>query len=153
MNLSQNVVVALRALAANKLRSVLTMLGIIIGVAAVVALIALGNGATAEITNQIESVGSNLVIIIPGSQEVDGEFIFTPLFLDDYETLESQLHNISAIVPMQSVSARLTPDDVVAGSAPNIIVSAATVQVVITVVAVEEVISCAAVKCVVAGTT
>ena len=108
MNLSQNVVVALRALAANKLRSVLTMLGIIIGVAAVVALIALGNGATAEITNQIESVGSNLVVIIPGAQEVDGEFIFTPLFLDDYEALESQLHNISAIVPDYSSTMRVT---------------------------------------------
>ena len=58
MNLLANIRVALRALAVNKLRSVLTMLGIIIGVAAVVALMAIGNGATASITDQIEGIGS-----------------------------------------------------------------------------------------------
>ncbi|HID34835.1 MAG TPA: FtsX-like permease family protein [Anaerolineae bacterium] len=61
--------IALRALAANKLRSILTMLGIIIGVAAVIALMSVGQGVQALITEQLQSAGSNLLIIIPGRLE------------------------------------------------------------------------------------
>ncbi len=67
MNFTENIRIALRALAANKLRSSLTMLGIIIGVGAVVALMAIGNGATASITQQVQGIGSNLVTIMPGN--------------------------------------------------------------------------------------
>ena len=86
MNLQDNIQVALRALAANKLRSALTMLGIIIGVASVVALIALGNGATAAITAQIEGIGTNLVTVFPGRFERGGPQgrLQTVLFYDDY---------------------------------------------------------------------
>jgi len=59
--------IALRALRVNRLRSALTMLGIIIGVAAVIAMVAVGSGATARITEQIQSIGSNLIIILSGS--------------------------------------------------------------------------------------
>jgi len=59
--------IALRALRVNRLRSALTMLGIIIGVAAVIAMMAVGSGATARITEQIQSIGSNLIIILSGS--------------------------------------------------------------------------------------
>ena len=69
MNFSENFRIALRALAANKLRSGLTMLGIIIGVGAVVALMAVGNGATASITQQVQGIGANLVTVIGGSFE------------------------------------------------------------------------------------
>src|SRR5258706_2271362 len=65
MNFAENFRIALRALAANKLRSALTMLGIIIGVAAVVALMAIGTGATASITGQVQGTGSNLVQVAP----------------------------------------------------------------------------------------
>src|SRR5689334_6137806 len=58
---------ALESLLANKLRALLTMLGVIIGVASVVALLAIGNGATASITSQIQSNGTNLLTVIPGS--------------------------------------------------------------------------------------
>ncbi|MCW5852395.1 MAG: ABC transporter permease [Anaerolineae bacterium] len=64
--------VALRGLAANKLRAILTMLGIIIGVAAVIALLAVGQGAQAEITRQIQGIGSNLVVVIPGALQRGG---------------------------------------------------------------------------------
>src|SRR5512143_1879582 len=57
---------ALDSLLANKVRSLLTMLGVIIGVASVVALLALGNGASAAITGQIQSIGTNVLSIIPG---------------------------------------------------------------------------------------
>ena len=58
--------VALNALRANKLRSVLTMLGIIIGVAAVIALVAAGTGAQAQVMSQFESLGSNLLVVSAG---------------------------------------------------------------------------------------
>ncbi|MGB8475020.1 MAG: ABC transporter permease [Candidatus Acidiferrum sp.] len=64
--------IAFRALRMNKLRSGLTMLGIIIGVAAVIATVAIGSGATQRIQEQIASVGSNLIIILPGSTTSSG---------------------------------------------------------------------------------
>ena len=67
MNLMVNVRIALRALRVNRLRSVLTMLGIIIGVAAVIAMVAVGSGATARIQEQIQSIGSNFIIVLSGS--------------------------------------------------------------------------------------
>src|SRR5262245_10229370 len=59
--------IAISALKANKLRSALTMLGIIIGVAAVIAMVAVGSGATARIEEQIQSIGSNVIIVLSGS--------------------------------------------------------------------------------------
>jgi len=64
----ESVKIALSSLRANKLRTILTMLGIIIGVASVVALMAIGNGAQVAITSQISSIGSNLLTIFPGQQ-------------------------------------------------------------------------------------
>jgi putative ABC transport system permease protein len=67
MNVFSNLRIALRALRVNTLRAALTMLGIIIGVGAVITMVAVGNGAAARIQAQIASVGSNLLIILPGS--------------------------------------------------------------------------------------
>ena len=109
MLLSENFRVALRALLANKLRSVLTILGIVIGVATVVALLSIGQGATASITNQIRSGGSNLLNISPGRQQgVPGggeSRQSSHLYYVDYELLQRTLtDNISVIVPMSQSS-------------------------------------------------
>ncbi len=64
---TMNLAIAMRALQVNKLRSILTMLGIVIGVAAVIAMMAIGGGAQKRLQEQIASLGSNLLIIIPGS--------------------------------------------------------------------------------------
>ena len=64
--------IALRALKVNQARSALTMLGIIIGVAAVIAMVGVGAGATARIQQQIQSIGSNLIIVLPGSISANG---------------------------------------------------------------------------------
>jgi putative ABC transport system permease protein len=64
--------IAVRALTVNRTRSVLTMLGIIIGVAAVIAMVGVGSGATERIQQQIESIGSNLIIVLPGSVSSNG---------------------------------------------------------------------------------
>ena len=62
-----NLAIAMQALRVNKMRSILTMLGIVIGVAAVIAMIAIGNGAQQRLQEQIASLGSNLLIVVPGS--------------------------------------------------------------------------------------
>jgi putative ABC transport system permease protein len=99
MNLSENFRIALRALSANKLRSGLTMLGIIIGVGAVVALMSIGNGATASITSQVEGIGSNLITVIPGRLRQGGPPTPAFLYYSDYEVLERSLRDITDIVP------------------------------------------------------
>jgi len=67
MKFRATMVMALRALRRNKLRTVLTMLGIIIGVAAVIAMVAIGNGATSQVEGQIAALGQNVVLVFAGS--------------------------------------------------------------------------------------
>jgi putative ABC transport system permease protein len=72
MNVLASIRIALRALRINKLRSALTMLGIIIGVAAVITMIAVGSGAQQRIEEQIKGLGTNLIILMPGSTTAGG---------------------------------------------------------------------------------
>lgn len=72
MKLYQSLIEALESLNANKLRSALTVLGVVIGVAAVISMLSIGRGAQAAITNQIESIGTNLVYVTPGSTQQGG---------------------------------------------------------------------------------
>src|SRR5216110_1991314 len=72
MNISESLRVALRALGANKLRAALTMLGIIIGVGAVIALMSIGRGAQAQILSSIQANGTNLLFVSPGSTNQGG---------------------------------------------------------------------------------
>ncbi|HCK65866.1 MAG TPA: hypothetical protein DHW49_06350 [Anaerolineae bacterium] len=105
MLFSENFKIAIRALRANKLRSILTILGIVIGVATVVALLSIGKGATASITSQIQSGGSNLLTVSPGRMQTGFPGVGQSqqpsyLYYEDYELLESNLtNNVSAIVP------------------------------------------------------
>src|SRR3989338_786887 len=66
MNISEYIWLALRALRTNKIRSILTMLGIIIGVASVILLVSIGTGLQAFVTSQFASLGSNKVFVLPG---------------------------------------------------------------------------------------
>ncbi len=70
--LSMALVVAWRAIGRNKMRSALTMLGIFIGVAALIVMVAIGEGANAAVTAQIESLGTNLLIVVPGATTSSG---------------------------------------------------------------------------------
>ena len=103
MLISQNFLTALRGLMANKLRSALTILGIVIGVAAVVALMAIGNGATSSITSSISANGSNLLNIQAGrSQRPPSEGQMTPqsfLTYKDYQALSKTLTDVAGIAP------------------------------------------------------
>ena len=103
MNITFNIVEALNSLSANKLRSMLTVLGIVIGVAAVIALLALGQGATASITSRIESIGTNLVFVSPGSTRQEGVALgqgsAQTLTVNDASTL-AQLPGVVAVAPV-----------------------------------------------------
>ncbi len=101
MNILNNIRIALRALKANKMRSSLTVLGIVIGVAAVVALLSIGKGATQGITDQVEGMGTNLVTITssrrfgPGSSSAStGSLLYS-----DYEAIINRVENIAGIAP------------------------------------------------------
>ena len=72
MNLLVTFKIALRALARNKMRSILTMLGIIIGVGAVIAMVGIGQGASASIQSQISQLGNNLLYVSAGSSSAGG---------------------------------------------------------------------------------
>lgn len=91
MNILESFRVSLRSLGANKLRATLTMLGVIIGVAAVIALLAVGQGASAAITEQVQGIGSNLIFVMPGSFQQNGVRSAvgsaTTLTLEDSEAL------------------------------------------------------------------
>lgn len=95
--------VALSALMRNKMRSFLTMLGIIIGVGSVIAMLAIGQGSKKSIQDQMASMGSNLVFVIPGSQQRGGVQMgntnMRSLKLADVEKLKAEVENISAISP------------------------------------------------------
>ena len=97
----ETIKVALSALRANKLRSVLTMLGIIIGVGAVITVIAMGEGAQRAVQEQIESLGSNQLTISSGYRWHRGVGAGGSTFIgvDDYEALAAEARLISAVVP------------------------------------------------------
>ncbi|MEU4692907.1 ABC transporter permease [Actinoplanes sp. NPDC023714] len=87
MRLAEAWRVALDALKANRLRSLLTMLGVVIGVAAVVALVGIGTGTKQQIERQVEGLGSNLLIVVPGRLEAGAAPTSSPLTLDDVEAV------------------------------------------------------------------
>ena len=105
------VMIALRALRVNKLRSALTMLGIIIGVAAVIAMIAVGSGATARIQEQIASIGSNLIIVMPGSLTSSGIRLgagnAVSLTEDDAKAIGTECPAIAAVAPVSRGGAQV----------------------------------------------
>ena len=96
---------ALRELRRNVMRSFLTMLGIIIGVAAVIILVTLGEGATQQVTEQIASLGSNLLMVNPGKHMGPGQSSgAAPFKLADAEALARDIPSLLAVAPASSSS-------------------------------------------------
>ena len=95
--------IALRALRVNRMRSALTMLGIIIGVAAVIAMVGVGAGATARIQEQIQSIGSNLIIVLPGSISSNGVRLgsggVATLTEDDAKAIAAECPSVALAAP------------------------------------------------------
>jgi putative ABC transport system permease protein len=111
ININSTFQIALRALWVNKMRSFLTMLGIIIGVGAVITMLAVGTGASEKISEQIASVGSNLIIVIPGSVTQGGLRMgsgsTSSLTKDDAEAIEKECSAVSAVAPILNTSAQV----------------------------------------------
>jgi putative ABC transport system permease protein len=100
----QSLLIAIRSLRVNKMRALLTMLGIIIGIAAVIAMVAIGAGASRMISDQIASIGSNLLLVLPGSTTSGGlrsGFGGTPtLTYDDARAIKSECPSVAEVAPM-----------------------------------------------------
>ena len=110
MNLIMIIRVAFRALVRNKMRAALTMLGIIIGVAAVIAMVSIGQGASASVQAQIESIGTNLLFVSAGAQNVGGVRSGTgdtgtnTMTVDDLDAIKREVPSVSMVTP--NVNAR-----------------------------------------------
>jgi putative ABC transport system permease protein len=106
----QTALIALRALRRNKMRSTLTALGIIIGVASVVAMVAVGNGAQARITNQVSALGQNLLSVFAGSRKSGGVQSglgsASALTLADADAIGREVTEVVAISPEDSTTAQ-----------------------------------------------
>lgn len=111
MNTSNLFKIALRALANNKTRGFLTMLGIIIGVASVITMLAIGQGSKKSIQAQISEMGSNMLMIHPGADVRGGvrqnASAMETLKLEDYESIANESRYISAVSPSVSSSGQL----------------------------------------------
>ncbi len=95
-----SLLLALREIRRNLLRSFLTILGIVIGVSAVITMVTLGNGATQAVKDQISSLGSNLLMVRPGQRMGPGGGAGAPAFTEaDVEALATQIGGIKAVAP------------------------------------------------------
>ncbi len=106
MSVFQTIFEALESLAANKMRSGLTVLGIVIGVAAVIAMMAIGQGAQNSITGQIQGIGTNLLFIMSGNQQQEVRNA-KPLTLADAQAIADPLAAPSVLAVAPQISANL----------------------------------------------
>ena len=98
--------IALRSLCANKLRSGLTMLGVIVGVAAVVCVVSVGAGAQEEVTEKIRTLGANLLLVMPGARSAGGARLeagtLASVTEDDASAIRRQLQDVQVAAPLLS---------------------------------------------------
>ena len=130
INIPVTVKIALRALKANKMRSALTTLGIVIGVAAVIAMLALGSGARQKVSEEIASMGSNLLVVISGSVSSGGARMGSgtdpTLSLLDAEAVERECPAVLDVAPVDSGTAQIVYGNqnwstVITGTTPSIL--------------------------------
>ncbi len=131
INIPSTIKISFRALWVNKMRSALTMLGIIIGVGAVIAMVAVGTGASRQIAEQIASMGSNLLIVIPGSTSSGGVRMGAgsqpTLSLGDSEAILKECSSIEEVAPTlgggtQIVFGHLNWSTTVTGTTPGMLI-------------------------------
>jgi putative ABC transport system permease protein len=113
MNLAMIIRVAFRALVRNKMRAMLTMLGIIIGVAAVIAMVSIGQGAQASVQAQIEGIGTNLLFVSAGAQNVggvrsgSGDSGTNTLTVEDLDAIKREVPSVGMVTPAVSARSQL----------------------------------------------
>jgi len=111
MNYANLFRIALKAIYNNKMRSFLTMLGIIIGIASVIAMLGFGQGTKDQINSQISSMGSNMIMISPGGENRGGQRMdassMQTLKMEDYEALRTECAHVTYVSPSVSSSGQL----------------------------------------------
>ena len=111
ISIPATVKISFRALWVNKMRSSLTMLGIIIGVGAVIAMLAVGTGASRKIAQQVASVGSNLIVVVPGSTTQGGLRMGSgsqsTLTMGDAEAIEAECSAVQTVAPILNGSGQV----------------------------------------------
>src|ERR687893_1363069 len=114
MNTSSIIRIAFRALARNKMRAALTMLGIIIGVAAVIAMVSIGQGAQAAVQAQIEGMGTNLLFVSAGAQNAGGvrggagaDSSSNALTAEDLEAIRREVPSVAMVSPQVNARSQL----------------------------------------------
>jgi len=104
INIPSTFKISLRALRVNKMRSSLTMLGIIIGVGAVIAMLAVGTGASKKMSEFISSIGSNILMVLPGTTTAGGVRMGagtqSTLTLEDAEAVQKECPAVSDVAPV-----------------------------------------------------
>ncbi len=111
MKIFRTLRVAIRALLRNKMRSFLTVLGVIIGVGAVIAMVSIGEGAKARVQNAFEQMGTNMLVLRSGSSRMGGARggagSQPSITWDDLEAIENEAPSVSAVAPRLSTSAQI----------------------------------------------
>ncbi len=116
MKLIDSIVIAIKSLLANKLRSALTMLGVIIGVGSVITLMSLGKGAQAIVTSTLENLGTNVLFVQPRNPEAPGLAGFSPAFTTPTLTIEdakaiANIHGVVGTAPTSENFAEISAGD------------------------------------------
>lgn len=131
INIPSTIRISFRALRVNKMRSGLTMLGMIIGVGAVIAMLAVGTGARQKISEQIASIGSNLLMVLPGASTAGGirmgSGTQSTLTLSDAEAVERECPSVQAVAPILGGTAQVVYGNQnwstgVTGTSPNMLI-------------------------------
>src|SRR5882672_570460 len=113
MNFLMIIRIAFRALARNKMRAALTMLGIIIGVSAVIAMVSIGQGAQASVQAQIASFGTNLLFVSAGAQNVGGvrsgagDTGTNTLTIEDLDAIKREVPSVAMVTPAINARSQL----------------------------------------------
>ena len=107
MMLGNSILLALREIRRNVMRSFLTILGIVIGVAAVITMVTIGGGATLQVRQQIASMGSNILMVSPGKRMGPGQSTATILFKQaDVDAIAREINALNAVAPISSQSVK-----------------------------------------------
>jgi len=100
--LGNTILLAMRDIRRNVMRSSLTILGIVIGVGAVITLVTIGNGTTAQVTEQIRSLGNNMLMVSPGKRMGPGQATAPPFDVADAEAIVREISTVVAVAPSSS---------------------------------------------------
>ncbi len=114
MDLRDLIHISLRTLAKNKLRSGLTVLGVVIGIAAVTAMVSIGQGASKLVRDEFQKIGSNVIVVLPGSNQNGGvrQFAMTTLTEGDARAISTECPAVAAATPWIATSGQIVGGDI-----------------------------------------